>query len=65
MTSENRSTNDASQVSMTDIQLMLGDKDLVILNLQKRIMVLQVELQEKQTVIDNLTAAGELVKTED
>ena len=65
MTSENRSTNDASQVSMTDIQLMLGDKDLVILNLQKRIMVLQVELQEKQTVIDNLTAAGELVNTED
>ena len=65
MTSENRSTNDASQVSMTDIQLMLGDKDLVILNLQKRVMVLQVELQEKQTVIDNLTAAGELVNTED
>ena len=56
---------DASTLSLTDIQMMLGDRDISILNLQKRVMLLEAALNEKQEVIDNLTSANELVSKEE
>lgn len=55
----------ANQVSLLDVQLMLGEKDIALLNLQKYIMQLEAELKNKQEVIDNLTATSELVNKED
>lgn len=65
MTSEQKSMQDASTLSLTDIQMMLGDRDISILNLQKRVMLLEAALNEKQEVIDNLTSANELVSKEE
>ena len=65
MTSEQESRQDASTLSLTDIQMMLGDRDISILNLQKRVMLLEAALNEKQEVIDNLTSANELVSKEE
>jgi hypothetical protein len=55
----------ANQVSLLDVQLMLGEKDIALLNSQKYIMQLEAELKNKQEVIDNLTATSELVNKED
>ncbi len=65
MTSEQESRQDASTLSLTDIQMMLGDRDISILNLQKRVVLLEAALNEKQEVIDNLTSANELVSKEE
>ena len=55
----------ANQISLLDVQLMLGEKDIALLNSQKYIMQLEAELKNKQEVIDNLTATSELVNKED
>ena len=65
MTSEQESRQDASTLSLTDIQMMLGDRDISILNLQKRVVLVEAALNEKQEVIDNLTSANELVSKEE
>ena len=65
MTSEQKSMQDASTLSLSDRQMMLGDRDISILNLQKRVMLLEAALNEKQEVIDNLTSANELVSKEE
>ena len=65
MTSEQESRQDASQLSLMDIQMMLGDRDISILNLQKRVVLLETALNEKQEVIDNLTSANKLVSKEE
>ena len=65
MTSEQESRQDASTLSLTDLQMMLGDRDISILNLRKRVVLLEAALNEKQEVIDNLTSANELVSKEE
>ena len=59
MPSENRSTQNVNEVTMLDIQAMLGDKDITILNLLKRIQSLEAEIKEKQDTIDRLSGDNE------
>lgn len=59
MPSENRSTQNVNEVTMLDIQAMLGDKDITILNLLKRIQSLEAEIKENQDTIDKLSGDNE------
>ena len=59
MPSENKSTQNVNEVTMLDIQAMLGDKDITILNLLKRIQSLEAEIKEKQDTIDRLSGDSE------
>ena len=59
MPSENKSTQNVNEVTMLDIQAMLGDKDITILNLLKRIQSLEAEIKEKQDTIDRLSGDNE------
>ena len=59
MPSENKSTQNVNEVTMLDIQAMLGDKDITILNLLKRIQSLETVIKEKQDTIDRLSGDSE------
>ena len=59
MPSENKSTQNVNEVTMLDIQAMLGDKDITILNLLKRIQSLEAEIKEKLDTIDRLSGDSE------
>ena len=59
MPSEDKSTQNVNEITMVDIQAMLGDKDITILNLLKRIQSLEAEIKEKQDTIDRLSGDNE------